>query len=145
MIFTPKTKIPNFPFFIEQPIAWGDMDAFGHVNNVVYARYFESARARFFSEQKVWENPTEPSKEGVILVHQELFYRKQVRFPAVLQIQVGIMEVSSRSFRMGCKMYDEQKDLCCEGIADLLWVNFKTQKVLSIPLHIRKLAKEQIP
>ena len=29
---------------IETPVAWGEMDAFQHVNNIVYFRYFESAR-----------------------------------------------------------------------------------------------------
>ncbi len=31
-----------------QQVAWGDMDAFGHVNNVHYYRYMESARIALF-------------------------------------------------------------------------------------------------
>jgi acyl-CoA thioester hydrolase len=38
----------EFPVQVEIPVAWGDMDAFGHVNNVVYFRYFESARIACF-------------------------------------------------------------------------------------------------
>ena len=36
--------LAGYPVRIEVPVAWGEMDAFGHVNNVVYFRYFESAR-----------------------------------------------------------------------------------------------------
>jgi acyl-CoA thioester hydrolase len=29
------------------PIRWGDMDAYGHVNNTVYFRYMEQARVEW--------------------------------------------------------------------------------------------------
>ncbi|KAI0305802.1 hypothetical protein B0F90DRAFT_1872719 [Multifurca ochricompacta] len=35
--------------FWEQPIVWGDHDAFQHVNNVRYVRFFESGRMRWIS------------------------------------------------------------------------------------------------
>ena len=39
-----------YPVIIEIPIAWGDMDAFQHVNNTVYFRHFESARLAYFEK-----------------------------------------------------------------------------------------------
>ncbi len=38
----------EFPVVLAIPVAWGDMDAMGHVNNTVYLRYFESARIAYF-------------------------------------------------------------------------------------------------
>ena len=32
-----------------QPIRWGDMDALGHVNNTIFARWFEQARIEYFA------------------------------------------------------------------------------------------------
>ena len=32
------------------PIRWGDMDAFGHVNNTVYFRYMEQVRISWFEQ-----------------------------------------------------------------------------------------------
>ena len=37
----------RWPVTIELPVQWGDMDSFGHVNNVVYLRWFESARIAY--------------------------------------------------------------------------------------------------
>lgn len=37
----------RYKTFIEFPVAWGEMDAFGHVNNIFYFRYFESARMHY--------------------------------------------------------------------------------------------------
>ena len=42
--------LADFPVTVEIPVAWGDMDAMGHVNNVVYFRYFETARIAAFAD-----------------------------------------------------------------------------------------------
>lgn len=38
----------DFPVVIRMDVRWGDMDAFNHVNNVSYLRYFESGRIAYF-------------------------------------------------------------------------------------------------
>lgn len=38
----------GYPVVIEMEVRWGDMDAFNHVNNVSYLRYFESGRIAYF-------------------------------------------------------------------------------------------------
>ena len=40
--------LAGFPVVVEQAVAWGDMDSYQHVNNVVYFRYFENARLEYF-------------------------------------------------------------------------------------------------
>lgn len=54
MTVTDKDRIAEllagFPVRVEVPVAWGDMDALGHVNNTVYFRYFETARIKCFAE-----------------------------------------------------------------------------------------------
>ena len=40
----------RFPFHTRIQVAWGEMDALQHVNNVVYFRYFETARIDFFNQ-----------------------------------------------------------------------------------------------
>jgi len=37
------TELANYPVIHTQPIHWGEMDAFNHLNNVVFYRYAESA------------------------------------------------------------------------------------------------------
>jgi len=38
------------PVVIETPVAWGQMDAFRHLNNTAYFRFFESARIAYFEK-----------------------------------------------------------------------------------------------
>ena len=47
--------LADYPVVVETPVAWGEMDAFGHVNNIVYFRYFETARIAYFEKLDVPE------------------------------------------------------------------------------------------
>ena len=55
----------GFAITVELPVLWGDMDALGHVNDAVYARWLEEARIRYFERV----GPFEPDGVGPILAH----------------------------------------------------------------------------
>src|SRR5262249_44770182 len=44
----PVALLAALPVIVELPVVWGEMDAYRHVNNAVYFRYFESARLEYF-------------------------------------------------------------------------------------------------
>ena len=48
--------LDGFPVVTEIPVAWGEMDALQHVNNVTYFRYFETARIDYFKHIDLMEN-----------------------------------------------------------------------------------------
>ncbi|MGM7337177.1 acyl-CoA thioesterase, partial [Acinetobacter baumannii] len=43
-------ELSVYPVIYDQKVAWGDMDAFGHVNNVQYYRYIESSRILYMEK-----------------------------------------------------------------------------------------------
>ena len=43
------------PVIIETPVAWGQMDAFRHLNNTAYFRFFESGRIAYFERLNLLE------------------------------------------------------------------------------------------
>ena len=40
--------LAGYPLVIDWPVQWGDQDAFGHVNNTIYFRWFETVRIEYF-------------------------------------------------------------------------------------------------
>ena len=42
--------LQSFRAVIDIPVKWGDMDAFQHVNNTIYFRYFESVRIAYLEK-----------------------------------------------------------------------------------------------
>ncbi|NCN09262.1 MAG: acyl-CoA thioesterase [Leptospira sp.] len=113
-------------------IAWGDMDAFGHVNNVVYVKYFETARANFFTDLSVWNTNLKTLISGPILTHLELDYRKQVSYPADLEITLGITSFSTRSFDVSTSMWDKDGHCVISGFAKIVWFDFENGRPTSI-------------
>lgn len=50
-----ESLLKDFPVVTKIVVAWGEMDALQHVNNVVYFRYFETARIDYFAHLKLME------------------------------------------------------------------------------------------
>lgn len=47
------SELQQYPVIYSQTVAWGDMDAFGHVNNATYYRYIESARLAYLGKLNI--------------------------------------------------------------------------------------------
>ncbi|THH16688.1 hypothetical protein EW146_g3991 [Bondarzewia mesenterica] len=79
--------------FWDQPIVWGDHDAFQHVNNVRYVRFFESGRMHWISAighklggQDRAQKMLSAKGVSFILKSIEVNFRRPVRFPDTLLI-----------------------------------------------------------
>ncbi|UOG61490.1 acyl-CoA thioesterase [Leptospira noguchii] len=116
-----------------QKVAWGDMDAFGHVNHVVYAKYFENARANYFTDLKLWDTPDTSAQSGPVITHIQVEYRKQVRYPDTLDVTMQVDSVSSRSFKISCSMWNQEGDCVATANGEFLWLNFVTQRPTQLP------------
>src|SRR5580765_7950429 len=88
-----------FPVVIRLPIQWGDQDAFGHVNNTVYFRWFESARIAYL-DQSGMESMMTGSGLGPILASINCNYRRQLTYPDVVYIGARITHVGNSSMQM---------------------------------------------
>jgi acyl-CoA thioester hydrolase len=89
----------EYPVFIRIPVKWGEMDAFGHLNNVAMFRYFESGRIswlhqmrRYIGEEEYQATmnsgspPSSSSSVGIILKDSYCNYRSPVFFPDTLLV-----------------------------------------------------------
>ena len=118
-------------------VAWGDMDALGHVNNVAFNRYFESARAEFFLG-KLEVRSAGPEKTGPVITRVAMEYRRQVFFPASLEATIGIVAVSSRTFGLGFTLWEEEQCVA-QGESEHMWLDFQTGRPTRIPARFREL------
>ena len=50
---TKNKNLTNFPFHVNIQTRWRDLDAFGHVNNAVFATYIETAREHYLRDGHV--------------------------------------------------------------------------------------------
>ena len=86
----------KFPFPIQQQVAWGEMDAFNHINNVIYFRYFETARVEFFNKTNLWQTYIDENIR-IVVGKLECNYVNEIVHPAEIEISVGIKKIGNAS------------------------------------------------
>ena len=98
--------LSGFPVVISLPVQWGDQDAFGHVNNTPYFRWFESARIAYgmrvgLSRLKATQNI------GPILALITCDYRRQLTFPDTVHVGARITRIGRSSLTMEHRLISE--------------------------------------
>jgi acyl-CoA thioester hydrolase len=91
--------LAKFPVIVRQPIVWGDMDAYRHVNNVVYFRYFENARLEYF-KQMGWFEYEAKTGIGPILAATSARFRRPLTYPDDIAIAARVVDIQEDRFSL---------------------------------------------
>ncbi|WP_425833625.1 acyl-CoA thioesterase [Streptomyces fractus] len=84
------------------PLRWADMDAYGHVNNVVFLRYLEEARIDFLFR------PDKDFQQGSVVARHEIDYKRQlVHRHRPVDIELWVSEIKAASFTLAYEVKDE--------------------------------------
>lgn len=118
------------------PIRWGDMDAMGHVNNTVYFRYLETIRIAWMHSLGAEPNP---AGEGPVIVNAFCSFIKQLEFPGDVLAKHYVAQPGRSSFEtyITLERTDDPGVIYAEGGAKTVWVDFKAQKSVPLPEHLR--------
>ena len=95
----PTAPLAGYPIVVTLPVQWGDQDAFGHVNNVVYFRWMESARIAYFGQAGV-QSAVAQQGTGPILASVKCDFRRQLTYPDTLLISASITSFGRTSMKM---------------------------------------------
>ena len=85
-----KDPLAGFPIVVIVNVAWGELDAFGHVNNTVYFRYFEDARIAYLDAIGFRGGP--PKGLGPILHSTMCRFRRPLGYPDTLRVGTRVTE-----------------------------------------------------
>ena len=128
--------LSHYPVIHQQSVAWGDMDAFGHVNNVQYYRYMESARIRYLDALNIFNQNV-----VTVVASSQCKYLSPVVYPDQLKVATRVEELRNSAFRMSYILWSEaQNNIVATGDAVIVCVDNKTMQKTAIPESI----KEQI-
>ncbi len=133
-----KEIISEYPVVIELPIAWGDMDAFQHVNNVVYFKYFESARISYFEKLNFIEYMNETGI-GPILASTQCSYKIPLTYPDHVTVGSKIETIDEERFKMKYAVVSHKhKKIAALGEGVIVTFDYQKNKKAIIPDEIRK-------
>lgn len=125
--------LADYPIVFEQRVAWGDMDAFGHVNNVIYYRYIENARLYYLNHLKILQQDV-----LTVIASNQCKYIRPVVYPDILKIGVRVEELRNSAMRMHYLIYSEaQQMVVAEADAVIVCVDRVNMQKTLIPENVR--------
>lgn len=133
-------ELNDFSHFMHENTRWGDLDAMGHINNVLYARYYESARTTYFSELFAM-NFVSKMPTGVILADMKIAYLQQLHHPATMKIGARVSRLGGSSLHFDAAIFiedDGNDHLISTSRATLVWFDYAQNKTLKIPQEMRE-------
>lgn len=126
----------EYPVVLSQDIIWGDMDAFGHINNTVYFRYFEDARIAYFDQIGVHEQMKQIGV-GPILATTQCNFRLPLDYPDHIHIATRSSILSAKKFSMEFVVFSERHDvITAEGDGLIVYYDYTNGKSCEIPSEI---------
>lgn len=133
-----SSKLDQCPVVIKFPVAWGEMDAFQHVNNVTYFRYFESARIAYFDETGVNELMAKENI-GPILASTQCRFKAPLTYPDDLSVGTEVVEIQEDQFTMKYYVMSHKSGrVVAEGEGLIVYYDYNQNCRTAIPAAIRQ-------
>lgn len=120
------------------PVRWGDMDSYGHVNNIIYMQYLEEARVAWFELAGVAMSNV---PFGPVILQTQHTYLKPVVHPAtvVVELRAGAMGRSSLVIEHRLSTLEDPLTLYGEGYCKLVWIDHGSGQSVPLPEPVRAL------
>jgi acyl-CoA thioester hydrolase len=126
------------PVVVTVPIQWGDQDAFGHVNGVVYFRWFETARVAYLNQSGLGHLMSQAGT-GPILASIKCDYRRQLKHPDTIEVSASITEIGKSSMKMQHVLFSQaQQAVAAEAESTVVMFDYASQRPTRVPDDVRQ-------
>jgi acyl-CoA thioester hydrolase len=127
------------PFVHTERVRFGDLDAMRHLNNVVFLRYFETARIAYIRHLLPAHDPAHPESEklGLIFAECHINYRSPVYFDEEVGVECSIGEVRRSAFQVMFTMRVADR-VAAEGYGWLVGFDYAAERSSPLPESFRE-------
>ena len=131
--------VPSEPFIHHERVRFGDLDAMRHLNNVVFLRYFETARISYMRRLTPDHDPADPEGGGFGFIFAEchINYRSPVYFDEEVEVRCSIGEVRRSAFQVAFEMTVGDR-VAAEGYGWLVGFDYSAQESARLPDALRE-------
>ena len=133
-------------YLLKIPTRWMDNDVYGHVNNVHYYSYFDTAVNRYLIETGALDIAT--STVVGLVVETKCTYMKSLAFPETVTAEVSVSKIGNSSIRYEILLYGEgSHEPAAKGYFVHVYVDRESHRPVSLPdklktavanIHIQK-------
>lgn len=137
-------ELDGYPITVEIRVAWGDMDAFGHVNNTVFFRWFETARIAYL-EAIGFTAGGAGGGVGPILASAACRFRRPVTYPDTVVVGVRAEAVGEDRFTHRYRVVRAGTDeVVAEGEGVVVSYDYTAGRKAPIPVAVRDAIDELV-
>ena len=133
----PAGPLADFPVVLELPVQWGEQDAYGHVNNTVAVRWFESSRVAYIIEGRLGQLLAS-RRLNVVVASIGCNYRRQIRHPDTVWVGARMQRVRHGSMTFEHAVFSRANDaVAADGHSTVAIFDHRRQRPIRIPDEIR--------
>ena len=128
----------GYPVVVEVEVRWGDIDLLGHVNNIMYLQYFETARIEYFMRAGLGAPGCSSREFGFIVVSQYCRYKAPVTFPDTVDVGARVSALSKDAIVIRQAVHSRRLDkIAAIGDVSLVAYDFEKRRRIPIPDEVR--------
>jgi len=129
--------LKDYPIQLEQSLIWSDMDAYRHINNAVFFRYFEDVRMHCFEKLGVNEYMTE-NNLGPILASTQADFKAPLFFPDRITVGIRINDLQEKRFMTHYVIYSHKLEtIVATGQGLVVYYDYHLNKSCPVPETIK--------
>jgi len=125
-------RLEQFPGRVGDLIRFGDLDPQGHVNNTVFATYFETGRVTLLRGPQDLLNP--PGATSV-LARLDINFLKELHWPGAVEIGTGTLEIGRSSYTFLQAIFCNG-ECAATGRATMVMIDAATRKARPLPREV---------
>ena len=99
-------RLEDFPYRLTDNVRFADLDPNQHVNNAVYATYFETGRVTLMKERS---HGLMPEGLGWIMVRIDIHFRAELHWPGKIELGLGVAKFGRTSVSFDQVVFSEGK------------------------------------
>jgi acyl-CoA thioester hydrolase len=125
-------RLEDFPYRLTDNVRFADLDPNAHVNNAVYATYFETGRVTLMKDRSYGLMP-----EGLawIMVRLDIHFRAELRWPGVIEMGLGVSKFGRTSVTFDQVVFSQGQCVASAQSVTVL-INETTRKPTALTTEI---------
>ena len=126
----------SYPHHLTLSTRWADMDIYGHVNNVVFYSYFDTAVNEYLIKRGLLEPETSPVIG--LVVETRCAYFRSLTFPQDVRVGLKVIRLGTSSVRYGIGIFQGPDErACAQGHFVHVYVDRQTRRPVRLPDDLR--------
>lgn len=133
----PKTQLrADYHFFFPIQTRWADNDIYGHVNNVIYYSYFDTAANALLIQKAAFDIHHSPIIG--LVVNSSCHFLQELTYPEIIEVGVAIEKIGNSSLSYKLAIFKQGQDQAsAQGHFVHVFVNRQSKKSTPIPQQMR--------